>query len=56
MNSYGCVHDCSDEDCWKCSIHGIMLRGCSLDCPDYEDMHGNSGVLCEVVFGDNDNE
>ena len=51
MNSYGCVHDCSDEDCRMCSVHGYLLNGCPYDCEDYEDMHGNAGVLCEVVFG-----
>ena len=50
MNSYGCVHDCSDEDCRMCSIHGYMLKGCPWDCPDYEDIHGNTGKLMDGLF------
>lgn len=35
---YLCKHDLSDDDCYKCAIHGYMRKGeCSL-CPDFEDM------------------
>lgn len=42
MISNGCIHDCSDDDCYMCSIHGYIWR-CPKDCKDYEDMFGNKG-------------
>lgn len=54
LSNYGCVHDCSDEDCNKCLIHGIMLNDCPWDCPDYEDICGRKGVMSEVVLGENE--
>lgn len=35
--NYLCTHDISDEDCYKCDIHGIKY-GCDRTCPDFEDV------------------
>ena len=46
--NYLCAHDISDEDCYKCSIHGIRLR-CPNNCKDFSDVRGdmNADVLYE---------
>lgn len=33
--NYACIHECGDEDCGKCMVHGIIMY-CPCDCPDYE--------------------
>lgn len=34
--NYLCRNDISDEDCYKCIEHGILLR-CPINCPDFDD-------------------
>ena len=36
MLNHLCTHDCSDDDCYKCSIHGIRFA-CG-DCKDFDDV------------------
>ena len=38
--NYLCEHDISDDDCYRCEIHGIRF-GCSSDCPDFKDVRKN---------------
>ena len=35
--NYLCENDISDEDCYKCSRHGIVFR-CTAGCPDFKDV------------------
>ena len=35
--NYLCENDVSDEDCYKCSKHGIVFR-CPDGCPDFNDI------------------
>lgn len=35
--NYLCGNDVSDEDCYKCLIHGIQFS-CPPDCPDFADV------------------
>lgn len=35
--NYLCKHDVSDEDCYKCTKHGILFR-CLDHCKDFEDV------------------
>lgn len=34
--NYLCENDVSDDDCYKCVVHGILF-GCPKDCPDFAD-------------------
>ena len=34
MRNYDCPYECSDDDCYKCSIHGYRFS-CE-GCEDYE--------------------
>ena len=34
--NYLCLNDVSDDDCYKCMKHGIVLR-CPAACPDFDD-------------------
>ena len=36
MLNYLCTHDVSDEDCYKCEKHGLVLR-CPEKCLDFDD-------------------
>ena len=44
--NYLCENDVSDEDCFKCIIHGIKFR-CPDDCPDFKDVR--SGMSEEML-------
>lgn len=35
--NYLCDHDISDDDCNRCSVHGITYR-CPEGCPDFKDV------------------
>lgn len=35
--NYLCDHDISEDDCNRCSIHGITYR-CPEGCPDFKDV------------------
>lgn len=35
--NYLCENDVSDEDCYKCLIHGIQFS-CPSNCPDFQDV------------------
>lgn len=35
--NYLCKNDVSDEDCYKCTKHGIVFR-CPTGCPDFDDV------------------
>lgn len=35
--NYLCENDVSDDDCFKCMIHGITFR-CPKGCPDFKDV------------------
>lgn len=35
--NYLCKHDVSDDDCYKCTKHGIVYR-CPVGCPDFDDV------------------
>ena len=32
-----CENDISDDDCFKCCVHGIKFR-CPDNCPDFKDV------------------
>ena len=36
MLNHICMHDVSDEDCYKCAKHGIVFR-CPDNCSDFDD-------------------
>ena len=38
--NYLCKNDISDEDCYKCIEHGIVLR-CPNGCPDFKDVRAD---------------
>ena len=46
--NYLCTHDISDDDCYKCDIHGIQF-GCDNTCPDFNDVrsHMSESMLAE---------
>lgn len=35
--NYLCRNDVSDEDCYKCLVHGITFA-CPNNCPDFDDV------------------
>ena len=46
--NYLCTHDISDDDCYRCEIHGIKF-GCDNTCPDFDDVrsHMSKELLAE---------
>ena len=38
--NYLCNNDISDEDCYRCSAHGITFR-CPDGCPDFDDVRNS---------------
>ena len=35
--NYLCRNDISDEDCYRCVVHGLKYR-CPDNCPDFDDV------------------
>lgn len=42
-----CQHNCSDDDCGKCSIMGYIFD-CPVECEDYTDFFGNKPFAKET--------
>ena len=38
---YLCKHNISDEDCYKCGIHGLIFESECRGCPDFADMRND---------------
>ena len=43
-----CIHDVSDEDCYKCMKYGIIWH-CPSNCPEFEDWYSRKEEAAEVL-------